>query len=272
LSSASSGVWADLSGRVALVTGAGSGGGIGFACARMLASRGARVAVTSTTDRIFGRVEALGEVTEAHGVVADLTDETQAADLVAETLAVFGRLDVLVNNAGMTSVSDPEVSSALIATSPARWRASLERNLTSAFLVTRAALPPMLDARWGRIVNVASVTGPVAAMLNETAYAAGKAGMVGMTRALALEVAAEGVTVNAVAPGWIKTASSNDHEVAMGEATPLRRPGTADEVAAAVTFLASPEASYITAETIVVDGGNAMVEEKGASLPDNQRP
>jgi 3-oxoacyl-[acyl-carrier protein] reductase len=219
--------------------------------------------VTSTTDRIFTRAEELSRSGEVAAIVADLTIESEAAGVVAAAIAHFGSLSILINNAGMTSVGDPASSSPFVDTSTAEWRHSLDRDLTSAFLVTRAALPHLLAAPEGRIVNVASITGPLMAIRNDVAYAAGKAAMVGMTRALAVDLAPSGVTVNAVAPGWIATGSASEHENRMGLATPAKRSGKPEEVAAAVTFLVSEGASYITGQAIVVDGGNSVMEERG---------
>jgi 3-oxoacyl-[acyl-carrier protein] reductase len=245
-----------LSGRTALVTGAGSPTGIGFACARALADLGAVVHVTSTTDRVHDRAAELAS--GGVGVVADLTRERDVEAMHAET----GPVDLLVNNAGMLSVTSPDVSASVVDTSLADWRTDVARNLDTAFLVTRRYLPAMVAAGFGRVVNVASTTGPVNAMPDQASYAAAKAGMVGLTRAVAVEVAGRGVTCNAVAPGWVATGSQTDEEAAHGRRSPAGRSGTPAEVAVAVAFLCSVEASYVTGHCLVVDGGNSVLEAR----------
>jgi 3-oxoacyl-[acyl-carrier protein] reductase len=250
--------------RVAIITGAGSEYGIGFAAARLLGAEGMRVVLTSTTDRIFDRVDELrASGVEAEGVVADLRQQSGVDAVVARAEGAYGSVDVLINNAGMTSVSDSDAPGGIDRLSTHLWHASLERNLTTSFLMIRAVVEGMRSAGYGRIVNVSSVSGPVAAYTGDVAYHAAKAGVVGLTRAVAIETASFGITVNAVAPGWIDTASASDYERAMGAATPVGRSGTPEEVAHAIAFLAGDGASYITGQLITVDGANSVSEERG---------
>lgn len=250
--------------RSAIITGAGSAEGIGFAAARLLGAGGSPVVITSTTDRIFERVAELRDLgIEAEGVVADLTDPAGVEAVVERASVSHGGVEILVNNAGMTSVSGSYPSGSVDGLSLTGWHASLDRNLTTTFLMTGAVVGLMRAARYGRVVNVSSVSGPVAAYGGDAGYHAAKAGIVGLTRSAAIDMAAAGITVNAVAPGWIDTASASAYERRLGAATPVGRSGTADEVAHAIAFLASEGASYITGQLITIDGGNSISEERG---------
>jgi 3-oxoacyl-[acyl-carrier protein] reductase len=247
----------------ALITGAGSPGGIGFSAAKQLGRDGTRVVLTSTTDRIHSRVDELKALgVDATGHVTRLDTEAEVDSLFEALRASDAVPSIVVNNAGMVTVGDAQMDSGDILTSVDAWNRSLTSNLTTAFLVSRAAVPAMRSAGWGRIVNVSSLTGPVMAARADVAYAAAKAGMAGLTRALAVDEAPHGITVNAVAPGWIATLSQLPHEAAAGGRVPMGRSGTPDEVAAAIAWLASAGASYITGQVIVIDGGNSISEER----------
>jgi 3-oxoacyl-[acyl-carrier protein] reductase len=250
----------DLTGRTALVTGAGSPTGIGFATALELGRLGAEVVLTATGERIHERADELAaQGVRATGIVARL-ETPGGVDALAAALGEHVPT-VLVNNAGMVLTGEA-MRSGDGTTDPDEWNASLAQNLTSAFLVTRAVLPGMRAAGWGRIVNVSSITGPVMASRADVAYAAAKAGMAGLTRALAVDEATRGITANAVAPGWIATGSQLPSEAGEGRLVPMRRSGDPAEVASAIAWFCTPGAAYTTGQVLVVDGGNSVGEQR----------
>lgn len=244
-------------GKRALVTGAGAPGGIGIAIAKALKAIGAEVFITSTTDRIQQRADEIGAI----GVVADLTNESECAHLIATT----GALDILVNNAGMTSLNTPlstDEASDLTSITAEAWRRGLQRNIDTAFNITKLALPTLRKSKSGRIVMVSSVTGGLMAMSNQPVYATAKAALIGLTRSIALDEAKYGVTCNAILPGWIETDTQSAHEKLQGLKTPLGRNGKPEEIASLVAWLALEESGYMTGQALVVDGGNSIKEER----------
>ncbi len=247
----------DLTGRSALVTGGARG--IGRAIVIRLATQGADVAFSyrgnaEAAAATAGEVEALGR--RALAIQGDVKDPETAEAIVKATLEAFGKLDILVNNAGITR------DDLIMRMSVEAWREVLETNLFGAFYMTKAVTRPMLRARGGRIVNITSVSGQ-AGQTGQANYSAAKAGLIGLTKATARELASRGITANAVAPGFVDTELTRDLPEALKEqiraATPLARFGTTDEIASAVAFLASDEAAYITGHVLAVDGGLVMM-------------
>jgi len=243
----------DLTGKAALVTGAS--GGIGAAVARALHGAGATVGLSGTREApLAALAEELGA--RAHVLPCNLADPEAVEALPKRAAEAMGGLDILVNNAGITR------DTLAMRMSDADWQAVLDVNLTAAFRLSRGVLRGMMKARWGRIVTVTSVVGATG-NAGQANYAAAKAGLVGMSKSLAAEVASRGVTVNCVAPGFIATAMtealSDEQKGRILTQVPMGRMGTPDEIAAAVLYLASPAAGYVTGATLHVNGGMAML-------------
>lgn len=243
----------DLTGKAALVTGAS--GGIGGAIARALHGCGAEVALSGTRREALDALAGdLGE--RVHVLPCDLSDAAQTVDLPGQAEAAMGQLDILVNNAGLTR------DTLAMRMKDEDWDKVLEVNLTAGFRLARASLRGMMKRRWGRIVAITSVVGTTG-NAGQANYAASKAGMTGMAKALAQEVASRGITVNCVAPGFIQTAMTDSLGEAQREkllaAIPAGRLGSGADVAGCVAFLASEEAGYVTGQTLHVNGGMAMI-------------
>jgi 3-oxoacyl-[acyl-carrier protein] reductase len=244
-----------LSGRVAFVTGASQG--IGRTCALRLAKEGASVAAAARNQEKLNQL--VGEISAAGGQAAsfavDVADEEQIKAAVKTALAQFGKIDILVNNAGITR------DQLVMRMKRTEWDAVVHTNLTSAYLCIQQAIPSMLKQRWGRIINVSSVFGQMG-QAGQANYAASKAGLIGLTMAIAREVGSRNITCNAVAPGFIETAMtaglSGEFKQNAVKQIPLGRVGTPEDVASAVAFLASDQASYITGHVLSVNGGMLM--------------
>lgn len=250
--------------QVSVITGAGSEFGIGFNTAKILGNLKSKVILISTTERIYERrKELISMGVEADAFMADLMDRTQVKDTIDQIIRKHNKIDVLINNAGMTQVGDDEDFDTFLDVTYDSWDTSINRNLTLTFNVTKEVLPHLIKNNYGRIVNVSSVTGPIVSNPGEAAYSAAKAAVVGMSRSLAIEVGSQNITVNCILPGWIETASQTPSEAIGGENTPIGRSSTPEEVANSIVFLASKKASYINGESIVVDGGNTIQEYKG---------
>jgi 3-oxoacyl-[acyl-carrier protein] reductase len=243
----------DLSGKAALVTGAS--GGIGGAIARALHRQGASLLLTGTRQGALDALAAeLGERTHVHA--ADLGDPAVPDALVKQAEAAMGKLDILVNNAGLTR------DGLAVRMKDEDWQRVLDVDLTAGFRLARAAMRGMMRRRFGRIIGISSVVG-VAGNPGQANYAAAKAGMIGLSKALAAEVATRGITVNCVAPGFIASAMTDaltaEQKQRIAGVIPVGRMGAPEDVAAGVVFLASDQASYITGQTIHVNGGMAMI-------------
>lgn len=247
----------DLTGKTALVTGAS--GGIGSAIASALAARGSNLVLTGTREQVLQEVAAslnLKSDQKVEVITANLSEAEVATQLIANTEAAIGPVDILVNNAGLTR------DGLLMRMKDEDWQTVMDVNLTAVMRLSKAVLRSMMKSRWGRIIQISSVVG-YTGNPGQTNYAASKAGMTGFTKSLAIEVASRGITANVIAPGFIQTAMTevltDEVKDELLKRVPIGSMGTPEDIAAAVVYLASPEAGYLTGATLHINGGMAML-------------
>lgn len=245
----------NLNGKSALITGAS--GGIGKSIAEALFKQGANVALSGRNKEALDKLAAeLGDASRVHVIVGDLSTAEGADAVISAAEAAMGQVDILVNNAGLTK------DGLAMRMKDEDWQTVIDVNLTANFRLSRAAIKSMMKRRYGRIIGISSIVGTTGNP-GQANYAASKAGLVGMTKALAQEVGSRGITLNCVAPGFIETAMthvlSDEQKAKLNANIPAQRMGTPEEIAAAVVYLASDEAAYVTGQTLHVNGGMAMI-------------
>ena len=253
-----------LKGQVALVTGVGANVGIGLATAKKLGEAGAILGIVATSEDVYERakeLQSLGYTVRPYKL--DLTKFDDVKTMTEDLRQAHGRIDILVNNAGIGPRAERSnlYGTLFVDLTEEEWDYQIAVNLKTAFNCIKTVLPTMIEQKYGRIVNMSSVTGTIVSSPTSTAYSAAKAAVSGLTKALALEVAEYGITVNAVCPGWIDTGRKLNPIA--GAASPMKRAGRPEEVASLILFLSSRESSYVTGQNVIIDGGNNLQEYKG---------
>lgn len=253
--------------QICLVTGVGNPNGIGFGCAKQIGLSGGTLIITATTDRIAERVNELKQfgIKNVEGYVVNLCDREAVKKMTAYIFEKYGKIDVLVNNAGNASLSERQkgdIHPTLDTMSYDEWDSIIERNLTLTYNVTIETLKIMRKNRYGRIVFISSVTGPLVTHMGVAAYGAAKAGITGLSKSISYEEGKNNIISNCILPGWIATGVLTPDRLAAGSQNPIGRPGRPDEVGNLAVYLASKENSYVAGQDIVIDGGNWIQEMK----------
>jgi len=251
-------------GKVALITGVASKTGIGYATGMRLGREGVKLAIADISEEVSDRgeeLQALGY--DATSLKLNITKFNEVMEMVGQVVKKYGRIDILVNIAGIgpRGATPHGLGRPFFELTEADWDSQIAINLKTTFNCIRNVLPIMIKQRYGKIVNMSSVTGTMVSDPGASAYSAAKGGVSGLTKALALEVAQYGITVNAICPGWIDTGRELEHKA--GLSSPMKRAGTAEEVANLVLFLSSDQSSYLNGHDVVIDGGNILQEYKG---------